>query len=168
MTLRSTKSSDHYETAGDSPLAVGAPGVLKNDSDPDGGVLSATVDQGPRHGTLELEENGSFVYTPGDSFGEEGDSFTYELSDGQGGTDTATVTIGRACTVIGTPGEDQLRGTSGRAVICGLSSNDKLYGNGGDDRLILEDGVEGNDVGEGGAGRDACVSDPRDKVKGCP
>ena len=49
---------------------------------------------------------------------------------------------GLACTVIGTPGPDELHGTSGSDVICGLA---------GDDRLV---GREGNDILDGGRGDD--------------
>jgi len=64
------------------------------DSDPDGDTLtvSATPASGPEHGTLELEADGSFTYTPELNFYGD-DAFVYEVSDGNGGTDTATVSI---------------------------------------------------------------------------
>jgi hypothetical protein len=44
------------------------------------------------HGTLSLAADGSFLYAPDlNFFGT--DTFIYEVNDGQGGTDTATVTI---------------------------------------------------------------------------
>ena len=68
--------------------------VLGNDSDIDGDTL--TVDQmpvtGPSNGTLVLNANGSFVYTPDADFNGV-DSFTYQINDGNGGTGTATVNI---------------------------------------------------------------------------
>jgi hypothetical protein len=39
-------------------------GVLSNDSDPDGYTLSATLVSGISNGTLTLNANGSFRYTP--------------------------------------------------------------------------------------------------------
>ncbi len=66
------------------------------DSDPEGDTLTASVVDGPLHGSLVLNPNGSFTYTPYDepaSNFADSDSFTYQLSDGKGGTDTATVTI---------------------------------------------------------------------------
>ena len=45
---------DAYTTAEDTPLIVGAPGVLANDSDVDGDALSAVLVNGPAHGTLTL------------------------------------------------------------------------------------------------------------------
>jgi len=68
--------------------------VLGNDSDTEGDTLTvntATV-LGPDNGTLDLNLNGSFVYTPAADFNGI-DSFTYEINDGKGGTDTATVTV---------------------------------------------------------------------------
>ena len=67
------------------------------DNDPDGDPLTASVVDGPLHGTLVLNADGSFTYTPydtaqGTNFADS-DSFTYQLSDGKGGTDTATVSI---------------------------------------------------------------------------
>ncbi|MGF1640170.1 MAG: Ig-like domain-containing protein [Rhodospirillales bacterium] len=64
------------------------------DGDPDGDPLTVntTPVSGPGHGTLVLEADGSFTYVPDrDFYGE--DAFVYEVSDGRGGTDAATVTI---------------------------------------------------------------------------
>ena len=43
---------------------MAAPGVLANDTDPDGDPLTAVLVTGPSHGTLTLNANGSFTYTP--------------------------------------------------------------------------------------------------------
>ena len=64
--------------------------VLSNDTDADGDALSFTTDQ-PANGTFAFDGE-AFLYTPNaDFFGE--DSFTYTVDDGNGGIDTATVTI---------------------------------------------------------------------------
>ena len=85
-------SDDSNSINEDSTLTVAAPGVLGNDTDADGDSLSATLASGPSHGTLTLEADGSFSYTPAANyFG--GDSFTYTIGDGNGGSDTATVSI---------------------------------------------------------------------------
>ena len=47
---------------------------------------------GPGNGVLTLNADGSFTYTPNPGYNGI-DSFIYEVSDGNGGTDTATVTI---------------------------------------------------------------------------
>lgn len=67
-------------TAG-APLSVSAPGVLTDDSDPDGDVISAVLVSGPSNGTLTLNADGSFTYTPNAGF-QGKDSFTYNASDG--------------------------------------------------------------------------------------
>jgi len=85
---------DAYGINEDNILNVSAPGVLTNDSDDDLDTLTASLvtGTGPDNGTLILNANGSLSYTPAADFNGT-DSFTYEVSDGQGGTATATVTI---------------------------------------------------------------------------
>ncbi|MDP1835615.1 MAG: Ig-like domain-containing protein [Chlamydiales bacterium] len=65
--------------------------ILTNDSDLDGDALSATLDVGPIHGTVILNLDGSFTYTPDANYNG-ADSFTYILSDGTA-TSTATVSL---------------------------------------------------------------------------
>jgi VCBS repeat-containing protein len=85
-------AEDAYSTAEDAPLTVPAPGVLGNDSDPDGDGLTAALAAGPTHGSLSLNANGSFTYTPAANFNGS-DSFTYKASDGALSSNVATVTI---------------------------------------------------------------------------
>jgi VCBS repeat-containing protein len=66
--------------------------VLANDSDPDNPTLTAVLDSGPSHGTLTLNANGSFIYTPAVNY-HGSDSFTYRASDGTTASNLATVTI---------------------------------------------------------------------------
>ena len=68
--------------------------VRTNDSDIDGDTLqvSTTPVQGPTHGTLVLNSDGSFVYTPAANFNGT-DTFTYRLIDADGGTSTGTVIL---------------------------------------------------------------------------
>ena len=83
---------DAYSTAEGQALSVDAPGVLVGDTDADGDQLSAAVETDPTHGTLVLQADGSFTYTPSGSFSGQ-DSFTYQASDGQAASNVATVTI---------------------------------------------------------------------------
>ncbi|MDD2272159.1 MAG: Ig-like domain-containing protein [Desulfuromonadaceae bacterium] len=84
--------NDSYSTAVNTALNQAAPGVLANDSDPEGAALTAQLVSGPSHGTLTLNSSGSFAYTPlANYIGS--DSFTYLASDGATGSNTATVTI---------------------------------------------------------------------------
>ena len=65
--------------------------VLYNDTDVDGDMLSVSTVSAASHGTTRLA-NGRTVYTPNPNF-HGSDSFTYTVSDGNGGTDTGTVNM---------------------------------------------------------------------------
>lgn len=66
--------------------------VLANDNDIDGDVLSVASFTSPAHGTLALNPDGTLGYTPeANYYG--ADSFRYVVSDGQGGSDEANVSI---------------------------------------------------------------------------
>ena len=86
-------ADDAYEVDEDGTLTVATDdGVLANDDDPDGDEMTAILVGGPAHGTLVLDDEGSFVYTPNaDFYGT--DSFTYRASDGYATSEVATVTI---------------------------------------------------------------------------
>ncbi|MHB8057001.1 MAG: Ig-like domain-containing protein [Desulfuromonadaceae bacterium] len=84
--------NDSYSASVNTTLNQAAPGVLSNDSAPAGTTLTAQLMNGPSHGTLTLEANGAFVYTPATGYSGS-DSFTYLASDGTTGSNTATVTI---------------------------------------------------------------------------
>jgi VCBS repeat-containing protein len=83
--------NNSYTTPEDTPLNVAQPGVLGNDSDPDGDPLTAAIKTPPTHGTLTLNANGSFTYTPAPGY-YGSDSFKYTASDGDL-TDDATVNL---------------------------------------------------------------------------
>ncbi|MGH9281038.1 MAG: Ig-like domain-containing protein [Acidimicrobiales bacterium] len=85
-------AADRYGTNRDMELAVPAPGVLINDSDSDGDVLTATVVSGPAHGALSLGADGSFTYTPSSGY-TGADSFTYSACDPGGLCSTAPVAL---------------------------------------------------------------------------
>lgn len=85
-------ADDSYSVAGGQELTVPAPGVLGNDSDPDGDPLVAAIDSGPSHGTLTLSGDGSFAYSPSPGFSGN-DSFAYTASDDHAQSPVATVTI---------------------------------------------------------------------------
>jgi VCBS repeat-containing protein len=84
--------NDGYATDEDVPLTIAAPGVLANDTDPDGNALSAILVGDVRHGTLMLNADGSLTYTPTANFAGI-DTFTYHANDGTLNSNTATVTI---------------------------------------------------------------------------
>ncbi len=87
-----TVVNDSYSTNEDTAKVVAAPGVLVNDSDTEGNALTAIKVSDPSHGSLTLNSDGSFTYTPfANYFG--GDSFTYKANDGMLDSSIATVTI---------------------------------------------------------------------------
>ena len=71
-------------------LTVAAPGVLSNDSDPDGDALTAVLDTNVANGTLTFNADGSFSYAPSGAAGTS-DSFTYYANDGVLDSNVVTV-----------------------------------------------------------------------------
>lgn len=86
---------DSYTIAEGTVLNEAAPGVLGNDTDVDGDLLSVVVFQTPSNqgGTVVMNPDGSFTYTPPDPDWYGTDTFTYVIGDGNGGGDTGTVTV---------------------------------------------------------------------------
>jgi hypothetical protein len=86
---------DLYVVEEDKVLTVDAQNGLLAGATDLKAILVTGPDTGPRHGTLVLDENGSFVYTPdADYFG--GDEFTYVVEDATGArSDPATAPHGR-------------------------------------------------------------------------
>jgi VCBS repeat-containing protein len=146
-----------------------------NDSDVDqGDVLTVTGVSGARgagvagaavqgaHGVLTLQADGGYSYQASDNdlllAGERAtDVFTYTLSDGKGGQDTATLTItvnGTDEVIDGTGRDDLLVGFGGAETLNGGGGQDTLRGGAGDDVL---NGGEGLDHLYGGAGADTFV-----------
>ncbi len=58
--------NDRYELESGMPLSVGAPGPFTNDFGVYGAALKIGVP--PRHGTAELHQDGTFLYTPNSGF----------------------------------------------------------------------------------------------------
>jgi len=102
-TTRSTTATKTWEAVNQPPDAVddtlttdeGTPAtinVLANDTDPDGDPLAVTGVTSPQHGSVSCSANGDCTYTPAAGYSGP-DSFTYDITDGRGGTDTATVNV---------------------------------------------------------------------------
>ncbi|GEM_PF-891778 len=87
-----TALPDAYSINEDYILQVIAPGLLANDSDPDGDVLGTIVSSPTSHGQLKLVANGSFLYVPEPDFNGT-DQFSYRTSDGRAESDVVTATI---------------------------------------------------------------------------
>ncbi|MEL4896890.1 Ig-like domain-containing protein, partial [Crocosphaera sp. Alani8] len=85
--------NDSYTATVNETLEIDAEaGVLNNDSDGDGDDLTVEIDSDVTDGDLTLNSDGSFSYTPDQDFTGV-DSFSYTVSDGNGGTATADVSI---------------------------------------------------------------------------
>jgi len=82
--------ADTYTTNEDTPLTGN--NVLANDSDGDGETLTAVLDTNVANGTLVLNTNGSFTYTPNANYNGS-DSFTYHAQAGADNTAPVTVSI---------------------------------------------------------------------------
>lgn len=110
-----TASPDSYSVNEDNALTVAVPGVLGNDSDPEGTALTAALVAGPAHGTFALNANGSFTYTPAANYSGP-DSFTYRASDGSltSGVTTVSITVNAvndAPTIAAAAGVTRTQGT---------------------------------------------------------
>jgi len=98
----------------DAPVAAGdvttvaedgstAADVLANDSDVDGDTLTVTSVSAPAHGTTVIQGDGTVLYTPQANYNG-GDSFTYSIADGNGGTAATSMPAARAPKVRIRPG----------------------------------------------------------------
>jgi VCBS repeat-containing protein len=90
--LPPSATDDPYSTGVNVQLSVPTPGVLGNDTDPNGDPLTAVLELTTTHGSLNFSTDGSFTYTPNLDFTGQ-DSFTYHATDGSLDSNTATVTI---------------------------------------------------------------------------
>ena len=85
-------NDDSFQLEEDQVLEVSALGVLENDSDAEGQPLTAVLVSDVSHGSLILNDDGSFTYTPNIDYNGM-DSFTYQVSDGDLSSNSAAVSI---------------------------------------------------------------------------
>jgi len=89
-------NADNYNIQENSSLStiLGVDDILQNDTDPDGDTLTVNTTPivGPTNGSLILNADGTFTYTPDPDFNGV-DTFTYEITDGNGEFSQAVVTI---------------------------------------------------------------------------
>ena len=138
--------------------------VLANDSDVDGDTLSveaATITPAGG-GSVELQSDGTFTYTPAANFNGQ-DSFDYTLVDGAGGSDVGTVAIDVEEDVDPGDGLILVEGTDRRDFISVIRSQDghKILGEGGNDYLF---GSQAADLIDGGNGKDRIFGNDGDDV----
>jgi uncharacterized repeat protein (TIGR01451 family) len=85
--------ADSYNATKDIALSIPAPGVLANDTGtPSPSAQPIAAGATAQGGSVTLNANGSFIYTPPSGF-EGTDTFNYTAANGQPPNDTATVTI---------------------------------------------------------------------------
>jgi Tol biopolymer transport system component len=106
--------NDSYGTSEDVTLSVAAPGVLANDLDPEGSALTAVVATLPAHGTLTLNPDGAFSYSPEADYNGS-DTFTYRVIDAAGAvSNIAAVSVTIAPVADPPPGMNRIAFESNR------------------------------------------------------
>lgn len=148
-----------YNTA----LTINAASLLANDSDVDGNNLAIVSVQSAANGTVGLNAAGNVVFTPTSGYSGNA-SFTYTLSDGNGGIATATVALSVSAgnnVINGTSGSNILFGTSAADLINALAGNDVIFAGVGDD--IIYAGA-GSDIVEAGNGNDVIYGETGNDV----
>lgn len=83
---------DSFTVNEDTKLVTSPNSVLTNDTDPEGGPITAVLVTPPQHGTLVLNPNGTFTYTPVPNYNGT-DTFTYHANDGTNNSTDQLVTI---------------------------------------------------------------------------
>jgi hypothetical protein len=90
--LQPTAVNDSGSTSEDNTLNVSGPGVLTNDSEPNGFAISVISYTQPTHGSVTVNASGSYSYIPAADYNGS-DSFTYTLTNGNARASTATVNL---------------------------------------------------------------------------
>lgn len=119
--------NDAYSAEVGVQLTVAAPGVLANDNDDaDGGPLNATNASTLNVGSVILNIDGSFTYTPGGAVIGDVATFTYDALDAGLGTTQATVsiTITGIIPVAPTAANDPASTAEDNAVVIEVLTND--------------------------------------------
>src|SRR5262249_28858268 len=115
--------NDYYSVGHNHTLSVAASGILANDQSYNGHALTDVLVGGVGHGSLTLNSNGSFTYTPTAGF-VGSDSFTYKAYDGSQYSNIATVGISVTNTapVVTNPGS--LTDNEGASVSRSITASD--------------------------------------------
>lgn len=159
-----------FDTAEDQAIVFNKSDLLSGASDIDGDSLSIAALGTPSSGTLTDNGDGTVTYTP--AAGYEGQAtFSFTVSDGNGGTSVATATVNvidpenepdvaPVADITGTAGDDVINGTVGGDVIDALGGDDLVNGMNGADTILGGDGADqihgqgGDDLIYGGTGDD--------------
>lgn len=152
------QSDTGFETNEDESITISAGDLLANDSDIDGDSLSIESVSNAQNGSVTLTAAGNVEFNPTPGFSGTA-SFDYTVTDGAGGSATANTSLTvvadpdppTTATIVGTPNNDRLIGTSDVDIFDGLAGNDRMIGRDGDDIFL---GGEGRDLMRGGRGND--------------
>lgn len=139
-----------FLTVGNSaPVVNGMSATVEEDSsvtatlpvatDKESQAVSYVLKTGPAHGQLQLQANGSFVYTPTANFAGD-DSFSFVASDSMTESAIASVQIRVNPVVdhiIGTTSNDSLVGFGDADIFNGKEGDDTLWGGGGIDTALF-------------------------------
>lgn len=122
-----------YSVTSGSAVAIAAADLLGNDSDADGDALAITAVSNAVGGSVALADDGTILFTADGGFSGAA-SFSYSVSDGNGGSAQATVSID-----VNAPpaGGSIIQGTPGRDVLSGTAGDDIFYGNGDRDTFVF-------------------------------
>ncbi|WP_406736726.1 Hint domain-containing protein [Thioclava sp. GXIMD4215] len=159
---------DTASTGYNTPVTVD---VLANDTDIDGDTLSISGTPVSEDGSVSVNSDGTLTFTPNEGFSGEA-TVTYQVSDGQGGLDDATLTV----TVGANPKDGIVQGTDGNDTIDYAYTGDPqgdmidhgdalLPGEVGDDDIVKAGA--GDDTVKAGAGNDEVYGgDGNDNLQG--
>jgi hypothetical protein len=121
---------DSYQLDEDQVLEVPAPGVMENDSDAEGQPIVAILLRDVKHGSLILNEDGSFIYTPDMDYNGI-DNFIYQVSDGDLLSNQTAVSIDVALVNdIPLAADDLAQGEEGGIIEVDVLTNDEGIGDG--------------------------------------
>ncbi|CDL00028.1 conserved protein of unknown function [Magnetospirillum gryphiswaldense MSR-1 v2] len=165
-------AQEGIHVAEDGSIVINGSNLLANDSDADGDTLTIVSVGDAEHGSVTLNPDGTISFVPDANYQGE-TSFTYTVSDGQGGTSTATVNltvdsdginenvsytidadIGDVTGAANTSTDYDGSGSASSSTVTGTSGNDSKYGGAGNDTV---DGGAGNDKLYGGSGNDSVI-----------
>ena len=167
-TNNSPMANDDVVTAAQNTVStIPVRNLLINDTDLDADSLAITAVNNATNGTVALNDNGTIddfsddtiIFTPNPGFNGNA-SFEYTVSDNQGGTDVALVSVIVPNNIDGSKADDNLEGSDNKDIICGKKGNDTLKGFAGDDILKGGKGKDelfgdnGDDFLKGGKGKD--------------
>jgi len=92
VVVKNTNVVETLSTDEDTPTTILSSELLANDTDADGDTLTISSVQDASHGTVSLDTDGNILFTPDAEYSGEA-TFTYTVTDGNGGESTATATV---------------------------------------------------------------------------